>query len=130
MVETTSCGVSNELVVQLEKLKHCLGLGSRTSLVGYSNLTGMMPSTSAQHSRFSSNDLSFSRFIRYFVLPFELRKTIWEGTKLQRQTVRKHVFDYDDFVIKAKDAVSSWARDRLRVDVSLISVHVSETHFT
>lgn len=52
----------------------------------------------------------------YFVLPFELRKTIWEGTKLQRQTVRKHVFDYDDFVIKAKDAVSSWARDRLRID--------------
>ncbi|KAG8894892.1 hypothetical protein FRC01_012686, partial [Tulasnella sp. 417] len=40
----------------------------------------------------------------YFVLPYELRKTIWDGTRLQRQTVRKHVFDYDDFVIKSKDA--------------------------
>ncbi|KAG8992788.1 hypothetical protein FRB90_000899 [Tulasnella sp. 427] len=53
---------------------------------------------------------------QYFVLPYELRKTIWEGTKLQRQAVRKHVFDYDNFVIKSKDAVSTWARDRLRLD--------------
>ncbi|KIO23020.1 carbohydrate-binding module family 13 protein [Tulasnella calospora MUT 4182] len=52
----------------------------------------------------------------YFVLPYELRKSIWEGTALQRQNVRKHVFDYDNFVIKAKDAVISWGRDRLLVD--------------
>ncbi|KAG9040654.1 hypothetical protein FS837_000358 [Tulasnella sp. UAMH 9824] len=56
---------------------------------------------------------------QYFVLPYELRKSIWERTNLQRQTVRKHVFDYDNFVIKAKDAVISWGRDRLLVDVSL-----------
>lgn len=52
----------------------------------------------------------------YFVLPYELRKKIWTETKLQSQTVRKRVFDYDDFVIKAKDAIRSWARDRLRID--------------
>lgn len=55
---------------------------------------------------------------RYFVLPSKLRETIWDGTKLLRQSVRKGAFDYDDFVIKVKDAVNTWARDRLRKDVS------------
>lgn len=54
--------------------------------------------------------------VEYFVLPHKLRNTIWEGTKLLRQSVRKGTFDYDDFVIKVKDAVNTWARDRLRSD--------------
>ncbi|KIO25705.1 carbohydrate-binding module family 13 protein [Tulasnella calospora MUT 4182] len=54
--------------------------------------------------------------VQYLVLPSQLRSTIWEGTKLLRQTVRKGTFDYDDFVIKAKDAVKTWARDRFRLD--------------
>lgn len=88
-----------------------------------------MPSTSARLFRYPSNDSPFSHSIRYFVLPSELRRSIWAGTKLQSQKIRKHVFDYDDFVIRAKDAVGSWARDRLRVDVSLIHFCVSEAHF-
>ncbi|KAG8992789.1 hypothetical protein FRB90_000900 [Tulasnella sp. 427] len=54
--------------------------------------------------------------VQYFVLPHTLRTTIWEGTKLARQSVRNGTFDYDDFLIKMKDAVNTWARDRLRLD--------------
>ncbi|KIO23021.1 carbohydrate-binding module family 13 protein [Tulasnella calospora MUT 4182] len=54
--------------------------------------------------------------VQYFVLPNKLRDTIWDGTKLLRQPVRTGTFDYDDFVIKVKDAINTWARDRLRKD--------------
>ncbi|KAG8912337.1 hypothetical protein FRC01_005147 [Tulasnella sp. 417] len=59
--------------------------------------------------------------VQYFVLPSKLRDTIWDGTKLLRQHVRTGTFDYDDFVIKVKDAVNTWARDRLRKDTYRIN---------
>lgn len=55
---------------------------------------------------------------RYFVIPQRLRNIIWNQTKLLNQPIYKNTFDYDDFVIKAKDAVNTWARDSLRVRVS------------
>lgn len=55
---------------------------------------------------------------RYFVLPHELRNTIWNETKLLNQAICRNTFNYDDFVIKAKDAMNSWARDKLRIYVS------------
>ncbi|KAG8941219.1 hypothetical protein FRC04_004671 [Tulasnella sp. 424] len=61
-------------------------------------------------------ELPYGDDAEYFVLPSELRRTIWDGTNLQSQKIRRHVFDYDDFVIKAKEAVGSWARGRLRDD--------------
>lgn len=51
----------------------------------------------------------------YFVIPQRLRNIIWNQTKLLNQPIYKNTFDYDDFVIKAKDAVNTWARDSLRV---------------
>ncbi|KAG8911653.1 hypothetical protein FRC01_005598 [Tulasnella sp. 417] len=50
----------------------------------------------------------------YWVLPYELRKTLWDETKLLDQAICRNTFDYDDFVIKAKDRMNSWARDTLR----------------
>lgn len=47
----------------------------------------------------------------YFVLERELRKSIWEKTNLRQQRLHQHMFDYDDFVVKAKEAVRAWARD-------------------
>lgn len=47
----------------------------------------------------------------YFVLGYELRKSIWESTNLRQQRLHQHMFDYDDFVVKAKEAVRAWARD-------------------
>ncbi|KAG8894902.1 hypothetical protein FRC01_012679, partial [Tulasnella sp. 417] len=57
----------------------------------------------------------------YFILPSDLRNIIWNGTKLLRQEVRRSTFDYDGFVIKAKDAVNTSIRDRLRVDVRMLA---------
>lgn len=54
---------------------------------------------------------------RYFILPSDLRESIWQGTILLRQPIRTHLFDYDNFVIQSKDAVTLWARDRLQADV-------------
>ncbi|KIO17421.1 hypothetical protein M407DRAFT_32914 [Tulasnella calospora MUT 4182] len=51
---------------------------------------------------------------RYIVLPYELRKPIWNETGLLDQAICRNTFDYDDFVIKAKDAMNSWARDNFR----------------
>lgn len=59
--------------------------------------------------------------IEYFVLPHAVRQLLWEGTKLLRQPVRIGVFDYNDFVIRAKDAVSSWARDTYPIEVQGVS---------
>lgn len=50
--------------------------------------------------------------IRYFVLSHELRQAIWEETNLRKQKVHQHMFDYDDFVVKAREAVRAWTRDR------------------
>ncbi|KAG8964197.1 hypothetical protein FRC00_003443 [Tulasnella sp. 408] len=58
----------------------------------------------------------------YFVLPHELRQQIWKDTKLARQPVRAGVFDYNDFVIRSKDAVSSWARDKFPIQIQGPSV--------
>ncbi|KIO23029.1 carbohydrate-binding module family 13 protein [Tulasnella calospora MUT 4182] len=55
----------------------------------------------------------------YWVLPYELRKTLWNETKLLDQAICRNTFDYDDFVIKVKDKMNSWARDTLRIYVSL-----------
>ncbi|KAG8916160.1 hypothetical protein FRC01_003323 [Tulasnella sp. 417] len=41
----------------------------------------------------------------YIVIPHEVRRSLWDSTKLLRQPVRPGVFDYNDFVIKAKDAL-------------------------
>lgn len=59
---------------------------------------------------------------QYFVLPSDLRKSIWQGTNLLRQPLRPHLFDYDDFVIRAKDAITVWARNRFQADVRGYSV--------
>lgn len=48
----------------------------------------------------------------YFVLSHELRQAIWEETNLRKQKVHQHMFDYDDFVVKAREAVRAWTRDR------------------
>jgi len=53
---------------------------------------------------------------QYLVIPEELRREIWDRAGLRTQPLRKHVFDHDDFVIKAKEAVTTWARDNLRVN--------------
>ncbi|KIO17420.1 hypothetical protein M407DRAFT_32913 [Tulasnella calospora MUT 4182] len=59
---------------------------------------------------------------QYFVLPSELRKSIWQETNLLRQPIRPHLFDYDDFVIRAKDAATGWARNRFQADIRGYSV--------
>lgn len=72
---------------------------------------------------FSPPDWCLSQTIlprRYFVLVSEFRNNIWNGTKLLRQEVRRSTFDYDGFVIRAKDAVNTSVRDRLRVDVRML----------
>lgn len=51
----------------------------------------------------------------YLVLPSKLRETIWSEAKLLDQPICKNTFDYDSFVIKARDAVNTWARDRFRI---------------
>ncbi|KAG8906950.1 hypothetical protein FRC01_007859 [Tulasnella sp. 417] len=50
--------------------------------------------------------------IRYFVLSHELRQSIWEKTNLRTQKLHQNMFDYDDLVVKAKEAVRAWARDK------------------
>lgn len=56
------------------------------------------------------------------MLPHELRQSIWNDTKLPEQPVRQGVFDYNVFVIKSQDAVSSWARDTYPAQVQGASV--------
>jgi len=51
-----------------------------------------------------------------FVLPHDLRKSIWEGTGLRTQPVRPQLSSQDHFVTKVKDAVGSWARNDLKLD--------------
>lgn len=58
----------------------------------------------------------------YFVLPYEFRQSLWRNTKLSNQPLRPGIFDYNDFVIKAKEAVSSWARDRYAAQVQGVAV--------
>lgn len=54
------------------------------------------------------------------MVPSELRKEIWRNAGLQFAVIRPGTFDYDDFVVKMKDAVASWARQEYRVDVSVL----------
>ncbi|KAG8941221.1 hypothetical protein FRC04_004673 [Tulasnella sp. 424] len=49
---------------------------------------------------------------QYFVLPYELRKSLLDRAGISRQGYIKYAFDYHDLVIKAKDSISSWARGR------------------
>ncbi|KIO33511.1 hypothetical protein M407DRAFT_17762 [Tulasnella calospora MUT 4182] len=58
----------------------------------------------------------FADDVQYLILPSKLRGAIYDETNLFHQAVRKGTFDYGDFVIKAKDAVKTWARDRFRLD--------------
>jgi len=53
---------------------------------------------------------------QYFVLPHLIRTSIWENTNLRLQPLRHLVFDYEDFVIKTKDAATTWVRDTLKID--------------
>ncbi|KAG8898205.1 hypothetical protein FRC00_003118 [Tulasnella sp. 408] len=46
----------------------------------------------------------------------KLRDSIYHGTQLLNQPVRKGTFDHGDFAIKVKDAVKTWARDRSPTD--------------
>ncbi|KAG9049470.1 hypothetical protein FS837_010163 [Tulasnella sp. UAMH 9824] len=55
--------------------------------------------------------------VKYFVLPSELRRSLWDQTDLQQQLVKPHLFDYDLFVIKTKDKVQFWARDEFPVEI-------------
>lgn len=54
---------------------------------------------------------------RYIMVPCELRKEIWKKAGLQFALIKKGTFDYDDFVIKMKEAVTSWARQEYRMNV-------------
>jgi len=60
--------------------------------------------------------LSHDGNAQYFVLPDVLRNSIWENTGLRRQPLRRHIFDYEDFVIQAKGAATTWARDNSKID--------------
>ena len=51
-----------------------------------------------------------------------MRKTIWEKTGIANHRVRKHVFDYDDFVVNVKNGAAVWARDNIIIDVSIAMV--------
>lgn len=55
---------------------------------------------------------------RYFVLPDTVRRSIWESTGLRSRHVNEYTFDYDDFVMKAKEAVRSWVQDQFCGSVS------------
>jgi len=48
------------------------------------------------------------------LLPDDMRKSVWEGSGLRTQLVRPQVFDQDQFVIKAKEAVISTFRDQMK----------------
>lgn len=58
----------------------------------------------------------------YFVLPHEFRQQVWRDTKLLCRLVRPGMFDDNDFVIKSKEAVSSWAREQFPVEIQGLSV--------
>jgi len=58
----------------------------------------------------------YSLEAQYLVIPEELRRQIWDRAGLRLQPLRKHIFDHDDFVVKAKEAVTTWARDNFKVD--------------
>ncbi|KIO23032.1 carbohydrate-binding module family 13 protein [Tulasnella calospora MUT 4182] len=58
---------------------------------------------------------------QYFVLRKETRRNLWQAAKLLRQPVRSHFFDYDDFVIRMKEAATRWVTDRYKADVSFVA---------
>ncbi|KAG8908017.1 hypothetical protein FRB99_000835 [Tulasnella sp. 403] len=53
---------------------------------------------------------------RYFVVPDTIRRAIYDSTELERQPLRPQIFDFDDFVIKAKEAVVAWACGHICID--------------
>ncbi|KIO17417.1 hypothetical protein M407DRAFT_172304 [Tulasnella calospora MUT 4182] len=59
---------------------------------------------------------------QYFVLRNETRRTLWQGANLLHQPIRSHLFDYDDFVIRMKEATTRWAMNRFQADVPGFSV--------
>lgn len=60
---------------------------------------------------------------RYLCLPGTHYRSIWERTNLQLQPVRRHLSDYDLFVIKSKDEVQTWARDTFPAEVGFPMVN-------
>lgn len=66
----------------------------------------------------------FSSFFRdrYFVLRTDVRRKVWEETKLLRQPILSHFFDYDDFVIRMKDATTHRVRNHFQADVSFCAL--------
>lgn len=65
---------------------------------------------------------SHDKSSQYFVLPNQPRQDIWKKAGLLRQPLRSHFFDYDNFVICMKDAVTLWATNRFQADVRGYSV--------
>ncbi|KIO17418.1 carbohydrate-binding module family 13 protein [Tulasnella calospora MUT 4182] len=59
---------------------------------------------------------------QYFVLRNETRTNLWKAANLLRQPVRSHFFDYDDFVIRMKEAATRWVTNRYKADIRGYSV--------
>lgn len=55
--------------------------------------------------------------VEYFIPPRVVRQHLWEKADLQSQQVRLHLFDYDVFVIKSKEIIHSWARERFPTEI-------------
>ncbi|KAG8908016.1 hypothetical protein FRB99_000834 [Tulasnella sp. 403] len=50
---------------------------------------------------------------QYLILPSRLREDIYVNSGLDKRIRRPKVFDFEDYVIKSKDAVTSWVRDNI-----------------
>ncbi|KAG8894067.1 hypothetical protein FRB99_001532 [Tulasnella sp. 403] len=53
---------------------------------------------------------------QYLILPSRLREDIYTSSGLDKSIRRPGAFDYENFVIKSKDAVASWVRDNIALD--------------
>lgn len=54
------------------------------------------------------------------MLPHEVRQSLWKESKLPQRLVRPGLFDYNEFVIKSKETIGAWARDKYPVEVSFL----------
>ena len=61
--------------------------------------------------------LSNHALFRYFIVPEQQIRSLWDKAGLRTQPLRKHTFDHDDFVIKAKETISTWVKDNIKTDV-------------
>ncbi|KAG8895458.1 hypothetical protein FRB99_000575 [Tulasnella sp. 403] len=53
---------------------------------------------------------------QYLILPRRLREGIYVSSGLDKRIRRPEVFDFEDYVIKSKDAVTSWGRDNITLN--------------